>query len=76
MRCCHNTKLVNLFNVLHDLNVLVQLEVVDLPRVLVQVVEERRIIVVERVVGTTDFVRVHVGTQSTAQGEIIIRDRP
>ena len=55
---------------------LVQLEVVDLPRVLVQVVEERRIIVVERVVGTTDFVRVHVGTQSTAQGEIIIRDRP
>ena len=45
---------------------LVQLEVVDLPRVLVQVVEERRIIVVERVVGTTDFVWVHVGTQSTA----------
>ena len=57
--------LANLLYVLHDLSVLVKLKVVDLSRVLVQVVEERRIVVVEREIFTTHFVRECVGTQAT-----------
>ena len=55
-----------LVNFIHYILVLFNIQIVDLTRVVMKVVQQWRIVVVKRVVITTDWIRVDIGANAPA----------